>query len=352
MNARRALALLVGLAACSEPNDDPIEAFEVASTTLEGSAVSEPQTWLPDEDECAQCHEEIAEQWARSRHHTSFTNADFQRSYEREPLAFCRDCHAPALDRFVDSVQAEQLGVGCLDCHLEGEALLASGSPRQPSEAPHVLLRSSELATRSCARCHEFEFPARSWRPKGTMMQTTMREHAASEFADRSCAACHMPSPDVELASHEFGSTRDPEAMRRALSVEARREGNALVLELRPNEVGHAFPTGDLFRRLELHAELVSREGSVLASRTRYLARHFAPRRHPDGRLNHAAMLTVPDDRLTGPTTIRLELEPRSADPSAELVWWVDYERVDHRDSHEPENSTIADELRLAEGRL
>jgi hypothetical protein len=302
-----------------------------------------PATWVPDADECGQCHEAIAEQWARSRHHAAFTNPDFARSFAREPLDFCRDCHAPALPRLAAS-EAEHLGVGCIDCHFDGETLLASGASTQPSAAPHALRRSPDFATQSCARCHEFDFPAQSFR-RGSMMQTTMREHRASAHSDRACADCHMRDGD-----HEFASTREPETMRRAVSITARREGDALVLTLTPVEVGHAFPTGDLFRRLELHAELVSPEGETLASTTRYLARHFAPRRHRDGRLNHAAMVPVIDDRLTGPTTIRLELD--ESEPGAELRWWVDYERVDDRDSHEPERSTLAEEIRLAEGSL
>ncbi|HVI00438.1 MAG TPA: hypothetical protein VM869_17090, partial [Enhygromyxa sp.] len=87
-------------------------------------------------------------------------------------------------------------------------------------------------------------------------------------------------------------------------------------------------------------------------STTRYLARHFPARRHPDGRLNHATRRPVPDDRLTGPTTIRLALEPAVDDPHAQLVWWVDYERVDQRNTRAPERSSLAGEVRLAEGRL
>lgn len=319
------------------------ERVEPSATPARTVVKAKVETWVPDEGECEQCHDVAAEQWARSRHHSSFTNFDFARSYAREPLDFCRNCHAPALAR-LPAEEAEQLGVGCYDCHLDGDTLLASGTPSQPSTAPHALTRSPELATRRCGRCHEFDFPEKSWR-HGSMMQTTMREHAASDHADRSCADCHMQSHD-----HSFASTRDPAAMRRAVSIAAARDGDALVLTLRPNEIGHAFPTGDLFRRLELHAELVSSEGEILASRTRYLARHFEPRRLRDGRLNDAAKLPVRDDRLTGSTTIRLELESQA--PRAWLRWWVDYERVDNRDSQAPERSTLASEVRIAEGRF
>lgn len=329
------LALALGLLGCPAPNDETREPL---------SARTSVATWIPSEAECVECHADVAAQWASSRHHSSFTNTDFQRSFAREPTPFCRDCHAPALARLPDA-EAKALGVGCLECHVEGDQLLARGGPEQTSAAPHALTRSPEFATRTCARCHEFAFPAGSWRPPGTMMQTTMSEHASSNFADRSCADCHMPAHD-----HGFGSTRADAAMRAALSVEARREGDVLVLELRPNEVGHAFPTGDLFRRLELHAELVADEGQTIASTTRYLGRHFAPRRHLDGRLDPAGNLPVPDDRIREPTTIRLELDGQGR--AATMVWWVDYQRVDHRDNHFPERSTLAGAIRLARGRL
>lgn len=309
---------------------------------------STPETWLPSEDECVGCHETTATQWASSRHHTAFTNPDFTRSYAREPLDFCRDCHAPGFTRAdVAPERAAEVGVGCIDCHLDGDTLLTgpAASGTGDEQVPHALRRSSDFATQACARCHEFDFPEHSSR-RGAMMQTTMREHAASDHAARSCADCHMPGDD-----HAFASTRDPEAMRRALSIAARREGDVLVLALRPENVGHAFPTGDLFRRLELHAELVTPEGQIVASTTRYLARHFSPRRRPDGRLNYADKQHVRDDRPTDATELRLELDAPQTEHT-KLRWWVDYERVDHRDAAAPEHSTLAGEIRLAEGTL
>jgi hypothetical protein len=335
----RATVLALALIGCEFESETPERSLPVETEAVV------VETWVPEEHECEQCHDDVAEQWSRSRHHAAFTNPDFARSYAREPIDFCRNCHAPALPRMAEA-EAEHLGVGCIDCHFDGQTLLSSGDPAQASTAPHALRYTADFDTQSCARCHEFDFPEQSWR-RGTMMQTTMREHRASVHAEQSCADCHMPG-----ASHDFASTRDPAALRRAVSVAARREGDTLVLTLTPVGVGHAFPTGDLFRRLELHAELISREGETLASTTRYLARHFPARRHPDGRLNHAVLGPVPDDRLTGPTTIRLELEPEQEDPSADLIWWVDYERVDQRNTRAPERSSLADELRLAEGRL
>jgi nitrate/TMAO reductase-like tetraheme cytochrome c subunit len=310
----------------------------------EQAATAEPEP-LPSESECRECHAAVAEQWARSRHHLSFRNADFQRSYARETTDFCRNCHAPALVRNdpLPTAEAEALGVGCLDCHL-GEGTVLAGPNAELAAAPHPLAAVQDFATQSCARCHEFDFPASSRRPPGTMMQLTMREHRASVHADRSCADCHLPAGD-----HSLASTRDPEAMRRALAVVARRDGDDLILELEPRGVGHAFPTGDLYRRLELHAE--RRIGDrAIATATRYLDRELSPWRFPDGRLNPTFHEPIIDDRLRETTQIRLEL---GAEPSGgELLWWVDYERVDARDDFAPQQSTIASEVRLAEGIL
>lgn len=329
-----ALALLPGCErAASEPN--PV-------------AVAEPLVGLDDAD-CQACHPEVADQWAHSRHHEAFTNADFQRSYQREPLPFCRDCHAPGRVRAqpLPGAEAEALGVGCIDCHGEGPTI-STGPGATPVQAPHPLQRSADFGTRSCARCHEFEFPPETLRPRGTMMQTTMREHRASAHADRGCDECHLPRRDRGGRDHGLASTRDPGALRRALVVTARREGNDLIVGIEPRGVGHAFPTGDLFRRLALHAELGG-EGEPIVATTRYLARHFAPRRREDGTRDPSFEWPVIDDRPRGPTTIRLTLDPAA---HGELRWWLDLERVDARDEHHPERSTIASTVRIAGGSL
>jgi nitrate/TMAO reductase-like tetraheme cytochrome c subunit len=315
-----------------------------AESEHQQAAMVEPES-LPSEAECRECHADVAVQWSRSRHHTSFTNADFQRAYAREPTDFCRNCHAPALVRAepLPIAEAEPLGVGCLDCHL-GEDTLLAGPNAELATAPHPLAAVQAFATQSCARCHEFGFPPDSRRPSGTLMQLTMREHQASAHADRSCADCHLPAGD-----HSLASTRDPAAIRRALAVVARRDGDDLILELEPRGVGHGFPTGDLYRRLELHAE--RRIGDqTIATATRYLDRELSPWRFPDGRLNPRFHQPIVDDRLTNATQIRLEL---AGDPAGgEVVWWIDYERVDARDDFAPQQSTIASEVRLADGRL
>ena len=320
-----------------------------ASTTTASTSVTRPAPEpLPSEAECRECHPEVAAQWQRSRHRAAFQNPDFQRSLAREPTDFCRDCHAPGRVHVppLPTAEAEALGVACLDCHGGGDTILTGGG--EPSDAslaaPHALTTADDFATQICARCHEFEFPHDSRQAAGTLMQLTMREHRASPSRDRSCASCHLPNGD-----HSLASTRDDDAIRRAVTVRARRDGDDLLVELTPDEIGHAFPTGDLYRRIEVHAERQI-DGRAIASVTRYLDREWRPWRLRDGRLNRSFDDPLVDDRVVGPTLLRLELDTSPEQPGGELVWWVDYERVDARNDLEPERSTLASEVRLAQG--
>lgn len=360
MRSRRRTLGLVAIA-CTAIACDP-SVGEAASTDASSSIGetaahdADPPTPIehgngqPEESRCASCHAEAAASWARSRHHGAYTNAAFQRAWHAEPEPFCRDCHAPntaGLDERIAGLDAPwaaalERGVGCLDCHGE-QGTIVTGPGDSRRAAPHGLVRVDDFGTRSCAGCHEFDFPAYSRRPAGTMMQTTVAEHRRSPHADRSCASCHLPAGD-----HALTSSRDPAALRDALQVTATRDFDGLVISIEPRGIGHAFPTGDLFRRLAVHVTTEDDAG-VVAEDTRYLARHFAPYRRADGTRNPAHAWPVPDDRVEGPTELRIAL------PGAEQLawrWWLDYERVASRDELDPSQSTVESTERIAGGVL
>ncbi len=66
---------------------------------------------------CAGCHATIAAEWEGSSHHRSATNDAYVAQLAREPLPFCRGCHAPRADaaRPTPAAIAER-GIGCVDC--------------------------------------------------------------------------------------------------------------------------------------------------------------------------------------------------------------------------------------------
>jgi hypothetical protein len=184
-------------------------------------------------------------------------------------------------------------------------------------------------------------------------MQLTATEHARSPLRDVACARCHMPSREGR-SSHAFASSRDPAAARAALRVDASRPSPRVArITLAPARVGHAFPTGDLFRRLEVRAEVVGPDHAVLASARRFLARHFA---EVPGPLAAHARAAIADDRpgapaLEGqPVVVDLDLGPEAEGRPIDFA--VIYQRVAAlRDGREDE-AEIESEVDLSSGTL
>jgi hypothetical protein len=223
-------------------------------------------------EDCADCHREIAREWARSLHKSAWTDEVFQAAYDVEPMTFCRNCHAPlAREGTRPTGVAAREGVSCSVCHVRDGQILSSGAGRGDAPgtiAPHAVRADARFAqSEHCAGCHQFNFPAETTAggplfDTRAPMQDTFGEWQRSSHAARGtqCQDCHMPwrtAPDgARYRSHDFAGARDPSLLARSVRIEARatREGAALVVRARviPTDVGHAFPTGDLFRRLEL----------------------------------------------------------------------------------------------------
>ena len=88
-------------------------------------------------------------------------------------------------------------------------------------------------------------------------MQSTLAEHRRSEHRTLGCNDCHMPivgDAKARRRSHAFPGAYDPAMLARSVVIESERIDRERVrLILRPGEVGHAVPTGDLLRRLAQH---------------------------------------------------------------------------------------------------
>lgn len=234
MKLRVVLTTLLVVAACTrrtEPTAAPSPGVSTSSATLAEST-------------CASCHAAAAEEWRGSMHHTSFTSADFQRSWREEPRAYCVACHAPLAD--------PTAGIGCTACHRADE--------RHASPTPE----RAAATTKACASCHDFDVPGTP-----TMLQGTEREHRRSAYADRSCESCHMAR-----GGHRFDVTRNRDFLARAIRVEgARLEQNELVVSVASHGVGHRFPTGDLFRRLTVVVAGYTKSDALACAQTFYLRR-------------------------------------------------------------------------------
>jgi hypothetical protein len=300
---------------------------------------------------CEACHAAIAAEWRTSEHRRAFSDGPFQAAYAVEPTAFCAGCHAPEDNAPSTASAASRLGVGCVTCHLVGDTVLAArheGTSGGGSPAPHRIVRTVAFAgSAACASCHDFSFGDDDRRELPLPMQDTAHEHQRSADHTTPCAGCHLPTTPGEHPhrSHAFASTRDPEAHRRAVTVETKRapaEPTTLELTLTLHGVGHAYPTGDLFRRVRVHAEVVGADGQIRAAQTRFLGRSFALATG----LDHAPLrVAAADTRLSvdgrsPTTTLRLELGEAARDRP--IRYEVALERVLHRIDGREEEAVLA----------
>jgi len=308
---------------------------------------------------CEGCHLDVAAEWRESWHRAAHTDPMVRHQLEREPFPFCTGCHAPEADPNAPVPAAlGQLGVGCVTCHLVGDRILATASPRGPGRAPspHPVTRTLGLgASAECGACHQFAFPDAERERRPLLMQATMDEHEASAYADRTCTSCHMPlvtgQRDGAHRSHRFAASRDEAMVRSAIRVE---QGpfvdDTLVLTLHPGEVGHAFPTGDVLRRLVIELDVVDAQGRSVERAARPFQRRFRFLPAPFG---PARRVPAEDDRIgaTGAPVV-FRYAPRARPVGGQLRYTLRYERV-WDPSGGPEGAAVVEgAVVLAEGAL
>ncbi len=278
----------------------------------------------PTDERCADCHVEIAAEWRQSLHRAAWENEYFLHAYALEPLAFCRGCHAPEAHPSQEpSVEARHVGVGCTSCHVVSAGIVGTHG-MAATQSGHEVIGDARMATAAaCGRCHDFAFPA-TRRPEDDRMQKTMSEHAASVYSAKPCQECHMPLVPSQKGpahrKHDFRVFGDREFMRRAVVVEgAKIQNDGLHLDLNLGTIGHAFPTGDLYRRVEVRATPVDSQGKTIGSPSvEVLNRIFGPAyAGPDQPIPRERE----DRRLTGPKQFILPLPGGTKRARYEIVW-------------------------------
>lgn len=304
---------------------------------------------LTNNEACIECHQAEAAEWRGSLHQRAWVDPMFQTAFAIEPMPFCQGCHAPEADPRAEVPKAAaHAGVTCVSCHVvQGEVLAAPGG--RSDLAPHAIRREPGFdGDAACVSCHDFDFPS----VRGQAMQGTVAEHRRSARREESCASCHMPEVGEGKArhrSHDFTVVGDADMLKSAATITAERlpgtEGGDVVnVTLEPAEVGHAFPTGDLFRRLVVR---VRPRGSK-QWRERYLSRQFRPV-SKDG---HVVRMQVGDTRVgvrPGATTVQVTVPGAGA---REIEWEVAYQRVLHVPKGVQSEAKVVDETRLAGDRL
>ncbi len=218
---------------------------------------------------CSACHVDEAAAWEASAHHRSATNRRYEVAIAAGPSPWCKNCHEPLGSR--------SEGVSCAVCHVRDDLVLSRKKPSAAALEAHPVKHEPSLGSASfCAGCHDFRFPTRMEVPVPAQvedspegMQTMWHEWQQS-FAAKSgqtCQSCHMPR-----GSHHFPTQRHLNGLR----VDVVRTSESTIdARISLSHVGHAFPSGDPFRRAIL--ELCADEGCATI-RARYeLARQNAP---------------------------------------------------------------------------
>ncbi len=307
-------------------------------------------------ERCVGCHAAIATEWAASMHAQADTDPVYARALSLEPLPFCRGCHAPEADPRADAREPlASVGVGCVTCHVTGPDPRGGTLSAVPTRgvSPHAVRLTARFASdAACAGCHEFDFPARVPGQPPDRMQATVSEHSASSRAAEPCAACHMPvvggDGPAPHRSHLFAASRDPALLRAAVRVTTERPtASSLVVTLEPGRVGHAFPTGDLFRRLIVSAEALGDDWTVIGEASRSLHRRFAWREVAPGQ---AVRHMVGDDRVGVGPPVPLGFELGEAARGRAIAWRVEYQRVEHPVAADDSDAVVAESIVVAEG--
>lgn len=232
---------------------------------------------------CGACHVEVYADWQSTRHRQAFDNAVFQDGLEREPAPRCIHCHAPLREQRallgplrgkhinvaagrVDDGSLVHEGVSCAVCHVRAGAIVAARAvvPSETIPMHDVKVDVGLKDPAFCGSCHQFGFANNS----AALMQGTYDEWRAYSAAGgtETCQSCHMPK-----GRHLFRGAWDTALLERSLIVE--REG--LTLTLRSHQVGHHFPTGDLFRHLSVEAVVANDDSGGDVVEVAFVGRRF-----------------------------------------------------------------------------
>lgn len=208
---------------------------------------------------CIDCHAPIAAEWRESFHFRSLSGPFWARvrtrGAERVFAALrvpCVNCHAPAnvLDLAdnrhpVERVDAVQLGVDCVSCHLSEQGIVGPG---RSTGAPHEVIVDARFqdagltSVEICGRCH------------AEAQANVVAEWQQTSFARRgiACPDCHMPEVEAAVVSggpvkarrsHRFRGDKDPDMLRQALDtdISVRDDGSATV-RITNSGAGHSVP--------------------------------------------------------------------------------------------------------------
>lgn len=216
-------------------------------------------------EDCGRCHKTAYTNWKQSRHRDAHTNEIYRHSFSLEPMQWCENCHAPLRDE--GKLYLKEEGISCNVCHVRNGAIISSRIPERKDRLYHEYETVPDFGTaKLCESCHQFNFPtlnslsshANRIEYSELNMQGTFDEWAKSSVAEESnCIDCHL-APNTKR-SHLFPGGHTISELKKSFIIEAEYVGpRTISVRILSLGIGHAFPTGDLFRALRLQVKSVS----------------------------------------------------------------------------------------------
>lgn len=237
----------------------PFEAFEKSGAQLQNET-------------CIKCHKLQYNEWKRSRHSQSWSNQIFQEGYLVETQDRCIYCHAPLKEQFLEikndliapKKQANE-GVNCIACHVfKGDVV---GSSIQSFHATDDETSSSvKKGPQLCASCHQFDI---NKNVNGNILMTPLNAQNTyiewkdyqSKGGDKTCLDCHMPK-----GSHSFKGAHHQDMLEKSIEITHETNSAGVKFHLRPRNIGHRLPTGDVFRNITLEVQMPNGQYKVIAN--------------------------------------------------------------------------------------
>jgi len=283
---------------------------------------------------CGGCHQDQLAEWRDSIHARAWDDDQYQAELKKDPAIhwICINCHLPLYDqqaqlpvgiedgdlrraRLVDNPGYDETlrddAIGCAACHVR-EGWVEGPTGESPG-SPHPTRKSPDLTTSGfCTRCHGVEVTVEQLDlvcAFATGREWEAWNAAQPEGQGKTCQGCHMPviehrrwvgSAPAPGQAHSFPGSLIPkrESDREAFArwQEVFPEGVTATVAFDPPSpapgsqahavitvtnanAGHAVPTGDPERYLEVAMAVRDDAGAALAERTEVIRVKF--RWHP-----------------------------------------------------------------------
>jgi hypothetical protein len=272
--------------------------------------------------QCAECHAQPFDEWDGSWHARSWTDAEVRKLSNDFSNTDCIDCHAPRPvletglgNRVLPRATRRVEGVDCLTCHQLPEGGMA-GTITNAAAPCRPVARRELVQAEYCAPCHD---------QHGTVQQWKATPFAQPGQGFASCVDCHMPYRQGDPAlgrDHTMHGGHDPQLLRAAVELRARRVDGRVVAEVENVGAGHNYPTDERSRASDLFWRPLAGPGES-PQPWRHLYRFRNPYRYEVGQVNtelpygETLAVEVDDPQAAGPLEVALfyKLSPYWADP-------------------------------------